>query len=145
MSASFQRSGLLSENIQEHSIKIRVRYSETDAMGLLHHSNYLTYFEVGRTELFRTQGGNYRKMEELGLFFVVARVDVKFKSPARYDDLLTVRTRIVRQTPAKLEHHYELWRENQLLCQADSVIACVDADGVVQRIPKDIVQKTSDE
>ena len=57
----------------EHTIQIRVRYSETDAMGLLHHSNYLAYLEVGRTELFRIQGGNYRRMEELGLFFVVAK------------------------------------------------------------------------
>ncbi len=135
----------MSDIIQEHSIEIRVRYSETDAMGLLHHSNYLTYFEVGRTELFRTQGGNYRRMEELGLFFVVTRVDVRFKSPARYDELLTVWTSIVRQTPAKLEHHYELSRGDQLLCQADTVIACVNSDGVVQRIPEDIIQKTCDE
>ncbi|HIE98306.1 MAG TPA: acyl-CoA thioesterase [Planctomycetes bacterium] len=114
-------------------------------MGLLHHSNYLTYFEVGRTELFRTQGGNYRKMEELGLFFVVVRIDVQFKSPARYDEVLTLRTSIVRQTPAKLEHHYELSRGNQLLSQANTVIACVNADGIVQRIPEDIIQKTSDQ
>ena len=140
----FIRPGPLSDIIQEHSIEIRVRYSETDAMGLLHHSNYLTYFEVGRTELFRTQGGNYRKMEELGLFFVVARIDVRFKSPARYDEVLKVQTSITRQTPAKLEHHYELSRGNMLLCQADSVIACVNADGIVQRIPEDIIQKTSD-
>ena len=113
-------------------------------MGLLHHSNYLTYFEVGRTELFRTQGGNYRKMEELGLFFVVARIDVRFKSPARYDEVLRLQTSITRQTPAKLEHHYKLSRGNVLLCQADTVIACVNADGIVQRIPEDIIQKTSD-
>ena len=130
--------------MQEHSIEIRVRYSETDAMGLLHHSNYLTYFEVGRTELFRTQGGNYRKMEEQGLFFVVARIDVRFKSPARYDEVLSLQTSVTRQTPARIEHHYELSRGNVLLCQADSVIACVNADGIVQRIPEDIIQKTSD-
>ena len=130
---------------QEHSIEIRVRYSETDAMGLLHHSNYLTYFEIGRTELFRAQGGSYRRMEELRLFFVVASVNVKFKRPARYDDLLTVKTSISRQTPAKLEHHYELLRGTDLLCTADSVIACVDADGVVQRIPDDLVSRTTEE
>ncbi len=134
----------MSKSIQEHSTQIRVRYSETDAMGLLHHSNYLTYFEIGRTELFRAQGGNYRRMEELGLFFVVASINVKFKRPAQYDDLLTLKTSIFRQTPAKLEHHYELFREEQLLCEADSVIACVDKQGVVQRIADDLIQATSD-
>lgn len=130
------------DTIREHSIEIRVRYSETDAMGLLHHSNYLTYFEIGRTELFRSQGGSYRRMEEMQLFFVVASINVKFKRPARYDDVLRLTTSISRQTPAKLEHHYELYRNDELLCAADSVIACVDAEGVLQRIPEDLVEKT---
>lgn len=133
----------MNETIQEHSTEIRVRYSETDAMGLLHHSNYLTYFEIGRTELFRAQGGNYRRMEEIGLFFVVASISVKFKRPAKYDDLLVVKTCIARQTPAKLEHHYELYRDTELLCTADSVIACVDSTGAVQRIPDDLLLRTS--
>ena len=132
----------MTELIQEHSIRIRVRYSETDAMGLLHHSNYLTYFEIGRTELFREQGGSYRRMEESGLFFVVASIKVQFKRPARYDDQLTLTTAISRQTPAKLEHHYELYREHELLCVADSVIACVNNEGVVQRVPDDLIART---
>ncbi len=132
----------MSESTPKHSVEIRVRYSETDAMGLLHHSNYLTYFEIGRTELFRAQGGSYRRMEELGLFFVVASIKVNFKRPARYDDVLTLETEIRRQTPAKLEHHYELKRDNEMLCVADSVIACINKDGQVQRIPDDLVQQT---
>jgi acyl-CoA thioester hydrolase len=80
--------------INSHTTQIRVRYSETDAMGFLHHSNYLCYFEIGRTELFRAQGGSYRRMEELGLYFVVAKIDVRFRRPARYDDLLTLKTEI---------------------------------------------------
>jgi len=80
------------ENITE----IRVRYCETDAMGFLHHSNYLNYFEIGRTELFRDQGGDYRAMEESGLFFVVVKVTVNYRLPARYDDVLTLKTRIAR-------------------------------------------------
>lgn len=119
-----------------------MRYNETDAMGLLHHSNYLAYFEVGRTELFRSQGGSYRRMEELGLYFVVASINVKFKRPARYDDLLQLTTEIRRQTPAKLEHHYRLMRDSELLAEADSVIACVDEQGQVQRIPEDLVAQT---
>lgn len=130
--------------ITKHSTEIRVRYNETDAMGFLHHSNYLCYFEVGRTELFRAQGGSYRRMEELKLYFVVARIDVRYRRPARYDDLLTLHTEIARVTPAKLEHAYRLYRGEELLAEANSVIACVNEAGEVQRIPEDLVGLTSD-
>ncbi len=129
--------------INQHTTEIRVRYSETDAMGFLHHSNYLSYFEVGRMELFRAQGGSYRRMEELGLYFVVARIDVRYRRPARYDDQLSLKTEISRVTPAKLEHHYCLMRENEVLAEADSVIACVNGAGEVQRIPDDLVGMTT--
>jgi len=129
--------------INQHTTEIRVRYSETDAMGFLHHSNYLSYFEVGRTELFRAQGGNYRRMEELGLYFVVARIEVRYRKPARYDDQLSLKTEISRVTPAKLEHHYCLMRENKILAEANSVIACVNRAGEVQRIPEDLVGMTT--
>ena len=132
----------MSEAITQHTIEIRVRYSETDAMGLLHHSNYLTYFEVGRTELFRAQGGSYRRMEQLGLFFVVASIQVKFKRPATYDDVLSLTTSIKSQSPAKLIHEYHLRKGDELLTQAESVIACVDADGRVQPIPPDLPKLT---
>ena len=130
--------------ITKHSTEIRVRYNETDAMGFLHHSNYLCYFEVGRTELFRAQGGSYRRMEELKLYFVVARINVRYRRPARYDDLLTLHTEIARVTPAKLEHSYRLCRSEELLAEANSVIACVNQAGEVQRIPEDLVGLTSD-
>ena len=77
--------------LRHHQIQIRVRYSETDAMGFLHHSHYTSYFELGRTELFREQGGDYREMEQQGLFFVVAKLSCLFKSPAFYDDVLTLK------------------------------------------------------
>ena len=104
-------------------------------MGFLHHANYLSYFEVGRTELFRAQGGNYREMEEKGRFFVVVSVKCSFHAPARYDDLLTLRTTLTKVSLAKLEHEYELFRDEQLLTRAQVVLACVDRDGKVQRIP----------
>jgi len=129
--------------IQQHQIEIRVRYNETDAMGFLHHSNYLSYFEVGRTELFRAQGGNYRRLEELGIFFVVAKIEVKFRRPARYDDVLSLKTEIARASPAKLEHHYCLMRGSEVLTEGDSIIACVNRAGEVQRIPEDLVGLTT--
>lgn len=129
--------------ITQHTTELRVRYNETDAMGFLHHSNYLCYFEVGRTELFRAQGGSYRRMEELGLYFVVAKIEVRYRRPARYDDLLTLETSIARVTPAKLEHAYRLMRGYEVVAQANSVIACVNGKGEVQRIPEDLVGLTS--
>lgn len=121
---------------QEHQIEIRVRYCETDSMGLLHHAHYLNYFEQGRTELFRAQGGDYRKMERDGRFFVVARIVCRYHAPARYDDLLTLHTAVKKLSPAKLEHEYKVFRDGELLADATSVLACVDREGRVQRIPE---------
>ncbi len=120
----------------EHEIQIRVRYNETDPMGYLHHGNYFAYFEMGRTELLRSQGGNYRQMEAAGLFMVVVSIECKYRKSARYDDLLTLKTRIARVTPAKLEHDYQIYRDGELLTEARSVLACVDSSGSVQRIPE---------
>ena len=118
---------------------IRVRYSEVDQMGLLHHANYFNFFEMGRTELFRAEGGDYAEMESRGFYFVIVSVECKYKSPARYDDVLTLTTRIVRYTGAKLEHEYHLHRGEQLLAIGRTVIACVDRDGQVQRIDDQIL------
>lgn len=126
--------------MNQHEIEIRVRYVETDAMGFLHHSRYLAYFEMGRTELFRAQGGNYREMEENGAFLVIAKVECQYKKPARYDDLLTLKTTISRITPAKLEHDYELFRDGELLATAHTVLACVDRTGQLQRMPDFVVE-----
>jgi len=125
-----------------HEIQVRVRYAETDAMGVLHHANYLTYFEMGRTELYRASGGNYREMEEQGLFFVVVELRCKYRAPARYDDVLTVRTTISRITSVKLEHDYEISRDGQVLATAHSVLACIDREGKVRRIPDFVLNAT---
>ncbi len=106
------------------------------AMGFLHHSHYLAYFEQGRTELFRANGGNYRRMEEQGLFMVVVQAECRYRQPARYDDVLTLHTRVERVTPAKLEHSYRITRDGQLLTEGRTVLACVNRDGQVQRMPE---------
>ena len=105
-------------------------------MGFLHHGNYFALFEMGRTELLRSRGGNYRRMEEEGLYMVVVSVECKYRKPARYDDLLVLSTRVSRITPAKIEHEYRLSRDGDLLTEARSVLACVDRAGIVQRIPE---------
>src|ERR1700730_15333264 len=116
-------------------ITIRVRYAETDRMGLLHHANYLVYFEQGRTELLRSQGLSYRDMEDQGFLLVLTKVQVRYRSPARYDDLLTLRTTVLRTTLVKIEHRYELSRDGLLLAEGDTTLGCVDRDGKVQSLP----------
>ncbi len=119
-------------------IEIRVRYAECDPMNILHHSRYFEYFEMGRTELLRRAGVRYRDLEARGVFFVVARIDCRFKAPAFYDDLLTLTTSIARQTRARIDHTYRLTRDDRLLCEAASTLACVDRTGRPIPIPDDL-------
>lgn len=124
--------------MQTHEIEIRVRYTETDPMGYLHHSHYFTYFEMGRTELLRAMGFRYRNLEERGYFMVVVKIASRFRRPARYDDLLTLRTTVTRTTLARIDYRYELLREGELLTEAESTLACVDRDGNLRAIPEEL-------
>ncbi len=110
-------------------IQIRVRYAETDAMGYLHHAQYFVYFEQGRTELLRQSGVRYRDMEAEGIFYVVARLECRFRAPARYDDLLTLTTATERMTPVRVEHGYRLTCDGRLLAEARSTLVSVGRDG----------------
>jgi acyl-CoA thioester hydrolase len=116
-------------------IAIRVRYAETDRMGLLHHANYLVYFEQGRTELLRARGLAYKDLEDQGFLLVLTKVEVRYRSPARYDDLLTLRTTVVRTTSVRIDHRYEMMRGDTLLAEGASTLACVDREGRVQPLP----------
>jgi acyl-CoA thioester hydrolase len=118
-----------------HDSFIRVRYAETDRMGLLHHAQYFVYFELGRTELLRAQGLSYRDIEDAGHFLVVVKLECRYRQPARYDDWLRLRTALVRTTPVRVEHRYELYRDDQLLAEGNSTLACVDRDGKLQPLP----------
>jgi acyl-CoA thioester hydrolase len=117
-------------------ITIRVRYAEVDRMGLLHHANYIVYFETGRTELLRSRGFSYREIEDAGHFLVIVDVGCKFKRPAYYDDLLTLHTIVERITHVKIVHRYELRREGVLLAEGHSTLACVDREGRPQPLPE---------
>lgn len=128
---------------REHTITIRVRYPEVDAMGYLHHSRYFQYFEMGRIELLRSLGHSYADMERDGVFFVVAKVDCRYKAPARYDDELTLTTRVVRQTHVRIDHAYKLRRGETVLAEASTTIACVGRDGQVRQIPDELAPPES--
>jgi acyl-CoA thioester hydrolase len=116
-------------------LSIRVRYAETDRMGLLHHANYLVYFEQGRTELLRQMGRSYRDVEDQGYYLVLVKIEVRYRLPARYDDVLTLRTIVTRTTPVRIEHRYEVLRDGQLLADGSSTLACVDREGRLQAMP----------
>lgn len=107
-------------------------------MGYLHHSIYLQYFEMGRIELLREQGHSYADLERDGVFFVVAKIEVRYKSPARFDDELELITRLVRQTVVRFDHDYTLMKGNVVVAEATSTIACVGSDGSVKEIPEEL-------
>ena len=123
--------------------EVRVRYAECDPMGVLHHAKYFEYLEMARTELLREAGFRYRDLEERGVLFVIVKVECRYRQPARYDDKLTIRCRIERQTRARLDHSYEILRDGRVLCEAKTVLACVDRQGKPFPIPADIAPPPS--
>lgn len=118
--------------------EIRVRYAETDAMGYLHHANYFVYFEHARTELLRRCGVRYADMEPRGYFYVVAKLECRFRAPARYDDVLIVHTRTERLTRVRVDHVYEARRDGRLLAEGRSTLALVGRDGKPTQLPDDL-------
>jgi acyl-CoA thioester hydrolase len=121
------------------TIPIRVRYPEADPMGYLHHSVYLQYFEMGRIELLRHLGHRYADLERAGVFFVVTKVEVRYRAPARFDDDLLLSVHLVREGPVRLDHAYELRKSDVVICEAQTTIACVGRDGQARAIPDEMV------
>jgi len=124
-------------------VLIRVRYAETDQMGFLHHANYLIYFEQARTELLRDVGLSYRQMEEEGFLLALAKVEVRYRAPARYDDLLRIVTTVVRITPVRLEHKYEVFRDATPIAEGTTTLACIGRDGKLQALPEWFIARTA--
>jgi len=122
----------------EHSVELRVRYDERDPMGFVHHANYMKYFEIARTDLYRTRGGSYRDFEASGLFVVVAKIECRYLSPARYDDLLKIFVKVDRITEAKIEQSYLVERDGQRMVTGSVTLAVIDRDGKLQRIPDEL-------
>ncbi|MBN1341715.1 MAG: acyl-CoA thioesterase [Phycisphaerae bacterium] len=116
-------------------IEIRVRYAECDPWGNVHHGRYFEYFEAGRVQLLRQLGMSYRDCEAKDVFFVVNKLECKFRAPARFDDLMTLTTTLRRVTRARVDHEYVLKRDGIILTQAVISLACVDKQGRVQPIP----------
>ena len=108
--------------------KIRVRYGETDKMGYLYYGHYPEYFEVARTDLIRSLGISYKEIEDSGIIMPVKSLRVDYKSPAHYDDLLTIKAILNKLPEIKLDIDYEIHTEDKkLICKGNTVLAIVDA------------------
>jgi acyl-CoA thioester hydrolase len=123
---------------QSHTITIVPRYAETDKAGVVHHSVHPVWFEMGRTELLRANGLAYKDLEQSGVFFVVAELRIKYRRPAQYDEKLHLETTCSAVTAGKVEHSYKLTRccDGAILAEGSSILACVNAEGKIRRIPK---------
>ncbi len=124
--------------IPEHSATLRVRYAETDAMGVAYHSNYLVWFELGRTEFCRLKGFPYREWEEAGVFLPAVEARCRYKHPARYDDLLEVHVAISDLTPFTLTFSYRIIRprDGRLVAEGETKHGFCDKNGKLVKAPQ---------
>jgi acyl-CoA thioester hydrolase len=110
--------------LKKSSTKTRVRYSETDQMGVVYHGNYAQFFEMGRTEWLRSLGITYKYMETSGIMLPVISIKFNFIKSALYDDILTISTFLKKEPMVKIEFDYEIKnQENELICTGSSVLA----------------------
>lgn len=113
--------------MKNFSVNIRVRYGETDQMGVVYHGNYATYFEVARTEWLRALGITYKGMEESGIMLPVISLSFQFIKPAKYDDILTVKVLLKKKPLVKIDFDYEIINQNkEKISTGNSVLAFID-------------------
>ncbi len=128
---------------ERHETLLRVRYSETDKMGVVYHANYLVWFEIGRTEFCRARGFSYRDMEENdNSFLVVAESYCRYKAPAHYDDELIVRTHVTELRRRSLRFGYEIVRasDGKIIAEGETGHVVTDANGRVRSFPEGYTQ-----
>jgi len=125
-------------------VKIRAIYADTDAMGIVYHTNYIRWFEVGRTELFRDMGIVYTEVEAAGFNLPLTQVYCHYLLPTHYDDLIFVETEIAYLRRASMKFTYLIWDEKRekLLTDGYTIHACTDRAGKIIRIPAVIAEKT---
>lgn len=126
----------------EATAHIRVRYVETDQMGVVHHSSYLAWLEVARTEYLRERGLSYKEMEAMGIRMPVLKAEVEYRRPALYDDELLVTARLETVSPVRFTFRYEVKRAGDCapLCVASTHHAASGPDGRARRVPPDILK-----
>ncbi len=119
----------------KHEMTYRVPYADTDQMGVVYYANYLEYFERSRTEMLRAAGLPYSELEKMGVFLPVSEACCKYHDSAHYDDLLTFRSFVREMRGVRLTIASEVWRDDRLLVSGHVVLACVNADRKVVRLP----------
>ncbi len=124
----------------ESSTLIRVRYAETDAMGIVHHAVYPIWMELGRSDFLRELGQSYAEWERQGVMMSVAELQVTFRAPARYDELVEVRTRLVEVNRRKITFAYTLFREGTRLMEGRTVHVVTGPDGRARTLPEDLLR-----
>ena len=125
---------------QDFTHTLRVRYAETDAGGVAHHSSYVAWIEEARTEWLRARGKSYRDVEAEGHFLMVTELRVKYLSPSRYDDELVIRVADAGRKRASMDLAYELTERHsgRPIATAFTRLACTDTDGRVRRLPEGV-------
>ncbi|MBJ7881711.1 acyl-CoA thioesterase [Gelidibacter salicanalis] len=133
----------MSKSLFSDEIQLRVRYGETDQMGIVYYGNYAQYFEVGRVEWLRKLGVSYKQMEQDGLMLPVSKLNVEFKKPARYDDLIKVKTQLVKLPSASIEFNYEITNQSgEILTLGNTVLVFIDiVKNRPTRCPKSLLDK----
>ena len=121
----------------QHETTVRVRYAETDRMGVVYHANYLQYFEIGRTEAMRSLGATYRALEEQGIALAVVECGLNFRAGAKYDDELRIVTKPSSAGRVRVRFDYEIWRGEKMLCDGFTVLACL-VNGRPAELPQEI-------
>ncbi len=126
-------------------ITVRVRYQETDQMGFVYYSNYFVYFEMGRIEFLRNLGFSYSELEKENIFLAVIEAHCKYRAPARFDDLLIIKTWLSKMKYARVEFCYEIRREGEekLIAEGSTVLACLDENRRPRTIPDKIKKAMS--
>jgi acyl-CoA thioester hydrolase len=133
-------------NTKNHSISVRIRYSETDQMGVVYHGNYPQYLEMARVEWLRHLGVSYKEMEQAGIMLPVTELSIKYKSPAYYDDRLSVKVNLSKMPLVRIEFDYEITNENnKLICTANTVLAFINMKSKKpMKCPEYIIEKLGD-
>jgi len=126
--------------------KIKVYYEDTDASGRVYHSNYLKYLERGRSEFLYKLGYNHQNLlQSLNFYFVVKHIDIDFKLPAYFEDILNVKTTINEISKVKIIFHQSIFREKDLLIDSEILITPVNNKGKIQKIPIEMLEKLQKE
>ena len=128
----------------ESLTELRVRYAETDAMGIVHHATYPVWMELGRSDFLRELGQSYAEWEARGVRLVVNEIRVRFRAPARYDELVVVRTRLAEAGRRRIVFHYDIEREGVLLAEGESVHLVAGSDGRARVLPEDLLALVQD-